>query len=299
MSSGRNTTRLRSAVRFAAIVLIVSTMGAAQGQTFSGMRSEIRESNSRGGSAADDSPRRSRRSSASGGYYNPYCDDDDDDDFAATLVGYAFLAAASTPFVVPRAALQDDGDPAWYPDYPYDARHNGMVYDEDLPGVHNSLIVIQAEYGADFDDLNHAHGRVFGDVSQRIGFDTEFYFRHENVAAGNGNDEIWNGDVNLTYRFAQNEHWQFRAGLGVNWFADRIGSEAGLNTTYSAEWFPQDPWVLSGVIDWGRLGATSLFHYRGTFGWTHNGWGVFTGYDYLGLADEKIQAWINGVEYRF
>lgn len=266
-------------------------------QTFGGMRSEIREKKARSSSP----PSSSSRSRSSSRSYDPHCtlEDDDSDNFAATLAGYAFLAAASTPFVVPRAALQDDGDPAWYPDYPYDARHSGMVYNEDLPGVHNSLIVIQAEYGGDFDDLNHAHGRIFGDISQRIGFDSEFYFRHENVATANGNDEIWNGDVNATYRFAQNEQWQFRAGLGVNWFADRIGSEAGLNTTYGVEWFPRDPWVMSGVIDWGRVGATSLFHYRGTVGWTHNGWGVFTGYDYFGLGGEKIHAWINGLEYRF
>ena len=275
----------------------ITTLSATQavGQTLSGMRSEAREPRR----ASAPAPRRTKNRSRSS--YDPYCDDDDNglDDLAGQLVGYAFLAAASTPFVVPRAALDDDGDPAWYPDYPYDAQHAGMVFDENLPGVHNSLIVLQADYGADFDDLNHAHGRLFGDISQRIGFDSEFYYRHENVATANGNDELWNGDVNFTYRFAQNEFWQFRAGLGVNWLHDRIGTEAGFNTTYGVEYFPQDPWVLGSVIDWGRIGSTSLFHYRGTVGWTHNGWGVFTGYDYLGLGGEKIHAWINGVEYRF
>lgn len=224
-------------------------------------------------------------------------DDDDDDDSSESLTGQLFLAAASTPFVVPRAMLGDDGKSGFYPDHPYDNDSCGIVFEEAAPGAHDSLLVFQSSYGTNFGDLDHGHGRLFGDTGSRLGLDTEVFYRREQLATGD--DEIWHGDFNVTYRFAQNESWQFRAGLGVNWLSDRFDTDAGFNTTYGFEWFPQDPVVVSTLIDWGRLGESSVFHLRSTIGATHNGWGVFTGFDYLKIGKADIPAWINGVEFRF
>lgn len=237
------------------------------------------------------------RRSDYGGTADSVCDDDDNP--FEELLGYAFLAAASAPFVVPRVALDDNGETGYFADYPYD--HDGGVknvaYEPNLAGLHRSTFVIQGSFGQDFNDLSNAQGRIFGDYRSRWGIDSEFYYRHENTRGGN--DELWNGDFNLTYRFAQNENWQFRAGVGVNWLTDEFDSDAGINSTYSVEWFPGDPYVLTGLIDWGRIGDTSLFHFRTTAGITHNGWGTFTGYDVTRISDETIHAWINGIEYRF
>lgn len=284
-------------------VALLPVNGPVAAQTLSRIKSQVRESgaapSARPAADPEKDCRKDRKRRSRAGYSSYSSDCDDSDNIVGQLAGYAFLAAASTPFVVPRAALGDDGEPGYYPDYPYDARGQvgSIVYDDSLPGAHDSLLVLQADYGTDFDSLEHAHGRLFGDVSLRVGIDTEFYYRHEDVVTGD--DELWMGDANFTYRFAQNQNWQFRAGLGVNWLTDRSESDAGINTTYTVEWFPEDPWMLAGAIDWGRVGDTSLFHYRGTVGLTHNGWGIFTGYDYLGIGGERIHAWINGVEYRF
>ena len=186
----------------------------------------------------------------------------DDDEPLDNLAGRIFLAAASSPFVVPRAMLGDDGKKGFYPDYPYHNASCGIVFKEESPGVHNSLIVLQTMYGTDFDQLDHANGRLFADMDVRLGIDTEFFYRREDLPAGN--DELWHGDFNMTWRFAQNEHWQLRAGLGVNWLADRFDTNAGLNTTYGFEWFPRDPIVVSSLIDWGRVGSSSVFHFRST-----------------------------------
>ena len=284
--------------RLPALLLIVASAVPADAQTLNAIRNQVREpaGSSRIAAAPASLSKREKQSPRSG--HSVSCDDDDGlNELVGGLVGTVLVAAAATPFVVPRAALRDEGARGYFPDYPYDANAGSLVYDSAPPGVHNSLIVLQTDYGADFDSLNQAHGRIFGDIGQRLGFDSEVYYRHENVPSGN--DELWQGDVNLTYRFAQNEFWQFRAGLGVNWLADKFGTDAGFNTTYGVEWFPKDPLVLSSTIDWGRIGDSSVFHFRNTVGVTHNGWGIFTGHDYQSVGGVKINAWVNGIEYRF
>lgn len=220
-------------------------------------------------------------------------------DALGKLVLIAGTAAVAAPFILPRAILNDEGQSAVYPDYPYD--HNGTIaavcYDETVAGTHHSLIVLQAAYGSNLDDVNQFQGRIFGDLDLRLGFDAETSYFTENVPTGT--DEFWRGDANLTWRFAQNEHWQFRAGIGVNWVHDRRGAEAGINGTYNIEWFPKDPWVLSSSLDAGSVGSSGLLHTRNTIGITHNGWGFFTGHDYLKLDSTSLHTWITGVEYRF
>lgn len=228
-----------------------------------------------------------------------YDDDDGFQDLMGKLVLTAGAAAASAPFLIPRAVLGDEGQRAVYPDYPYD--HDGKMaavsYDDTLQGTHHSLIVLQAAYGSDVVDVNQFQGRIFGDLDLRLGFDSEASYFTENTATGT--DDFWRGDVNLTWRFAQNEHWQFRAGLGMNWMHDSRGGEAGINGTYNIEWFPADPWVLSSSLDVGSLGSSGLLHTRNTIGMTHNGWGIFTGHDYLKLDSTSLHTWVTGIEYRF
>lgn len=228
-----------------------------------------------------------------------YDDNNGIKDALGKLVLIAGTAAVAAPFLVPRAVLGDEGQRAVYPDYPYDhdGRTAAVCYDESLQGAHHSLIVLQAAYGPDLVDVNHFQGRIFGDLDLRLGFDSETSYFTENTSTGT--DEFWRGDVNLTWRFAQNEHWQFRAGLGVNWMHDSRGGEAGINGTYNIEWFPADPWVLSSSLDIGSLGSSGLLHTRNTIGLTRNGWGVFTGHDYFKLDSTSLHTWITGVEYRF
>ena len=213
------------------------------------------------------------------------------------MAGQVFLAGASLPFLGPRRALDDTGEPGYFPRYPYRKHDGSLLLDSSRRGAHSSLVVVQGDYGLNFDSLTQFHGRVFGDIKGRFGFDGEFFYRREELRPGS--DRLWHGDMNLTYRFAQSEHLQFRAGLGVNWLTDDFDTNAGFNTPYGVEWFPAEPWSVTGSLDWGRIGSTSLLHLRNTIGVTKRGWGVFTGYDYLSIGDDRIHSWINGIEYRF
>ena len=183
--------------------------------------------------------------------------------------------------------LGDSGELGFFPDHPYDDAEGSLLFDKTPSGAHDTQIILQGQYGDDFGGVSHANGRLIIDTAWRFGIDTEFFYRHED---GNPDDELWTGDFNLIWRFAQSEALQFRTGVGFNWLADRSDDDYGFNFTYGADLFPGDPWVLSGTLDWGRIGEATLFHGRTTIGVTQNGWGFFTGYDYFNVGGAGLHA---------
>jgi hypothetical protein len=106
---------------------------------------------------------------------------------------------------------------------------------------------------------------------------------------------LWTGDCNVVFRFAQMPQMQMRTGLGFNWLSDHVGGEAGFNFTYSGDFFPAEPWILSGEIDWGKLGSVGLFHGRATVGVHYHRCEVYTGFDYLDIGDTQISGLIAGL----
>jgi hypothetical protein len=124
--------------------------------------------------------------------------------------------------------------------------------------------------------------------------DTEANDHRESLGGGR-HDQLWTGDCNVVFRFAQSPKLQMRSGLGFNWLSDRIGGEEGFNFTYSGDFFPADPWIMSGEIDWGTLGSAGLFHGRATVGVHYHRCEVYTGYDYLDIGDTQIDGLVAGL----
>lgn len=216
------------------------------------------------------------------------------------LSGNVLMAALSAPFVIPRVLVDDvDLQAVSFPVDPYQSGNalssRTLFRDDESSGWQT---VLRGQYGSDFSELSHASGRAIWDSASRFGIDTEFFYRRERLRGG-AVDELWTGDVNLVYSFARGARGHFRTGLGVNWLGARGQADAGLNFTYGGELYPVRPLVLTGDVDWGRIGAASLFHGRVTVGVTRAGWGAFTGYDYFRVGDGELHAWINGVELRF
>jgi hypothetical protein len=139
---------------------------------------------------------------------------------------------------------------------------------------------------------------VLIDTAWRIGFDTSFDRREEELSS-TAEDELWTGDMNLLIRFAQNELIQVRAGVGANWLADDTGDDWGFNFTYGGDVMPLRPFILSGEIDWGRLGEAGLFHGRGTVGVEYRHVEVYTGYDYFDVGGTQIHGWVAGTRLWF
>ena len=120
---------------------------------------------------------------------------------------------------------------------------------------------IRFEYADAFDEISRVGGHMLLSTSARFGLDMQMSSYQEDLL-GTARNELWLGDFNVIYRFAQSERAQFRTGLGLNWLDDPIDTDIGFNFTYGADVFPRKPWILSATIDWGTIGSAELYSTR-------------------------------------
>lgn len=157
---------------------------------------------------------------------------------------------------------------------------------------------IGVERGSDFADLDRT-GFSFlleGDGGLGIDFDWDSYAED---LAGGGHDELHIGEVDLLYRFVENEQLLFRAGLGVAWLGDAYDTNAGINVTLKADYAPCDPFILSGELDLGTLGDAEHLHAAGTVGMMIHRCEFYGGYDYRRIGDVEIQGPMLGLRVWF
>lgn len=81
--------------------------------------------------------------------------------------------------------------------------------------------------------------------------------------------------------------------------ADADDFDAGVNFTYNVDVYPVRPWVVKTGIDYGTLGHSNRFHYRGTLGVQLKAVELFSGYDYQRIAGESIHMLITGLTVWF
>ena len=259
-----------------------------------------------------------------------FCDYDDCDDCndslssGLTMMGVMFTGVAVTsPWWGPHMALGDDfSDGGYFAPYPYHC-HSGHIMvgprnmsswpcldDVDLgsdclpldfwpsrPRTWSARL--SGEYADRFcDDVSRIGGRLLFTTASRFGLDTEMGRLEERLPAG-GVDQLWIGDCNLVFRFAQSERVQFRTGLGFNWLDDPAATDFGFNFTYGADFFPHRPWVVSTAIDWGTLGEAELFRFRSTIGLLVNRVEVYTGYEYLDIDTVQLNSLMAGLRIWF
>lgn len=229
---------------------------------------------------------------------------DDDDDNEAGFAKLTLLAVTS-PVWLPKVLIDDTTlEPGYFARYPYRCELDGyMAPDAEFlrqryPWLESDryrwLLRLRGEYATDFGDLSRAGGQLLFDTASRWGLDTEAIYLHEQLPA-DGRDQLWLGDVNVVYRFAQSPKLQMRTGLGMNWLSDAFGSDLGFNFTYSGDFFPADPWIMSAELDWGTLGHAGLFHTRVTVGVHLHRFEIYTGYDYLDVGDTQVNSAVSGV----
>jgi hypothetical protein len=157
---------------------------------------------------------------------------------------------------------------------------------------------IRFEYADAFDETSRMGSQMLLSTSSRFGLDMEMNRFREDLG-GPAVDELWLGDFNFVYRFAQSERAQFRTGLGINWFDDPIQTDIGFNFTYGADFFPQKPWILSATLDWGTVGSAELFRFRTSVGLIIHRVEVYSGYEYLDIDNSQINALMAGLRVWF
>ncbi len=236
------------------------------------------------------------------------------------LTAGAYLTAftVTSPFWVPHSLLGDDFSvPGAFSRFPYEDEQGYMVLGtrgESCPANWRCIFGdcfntgpspprswagrLQCDWGADLGNVERTSSHLLLSTMSRVEFDAQAdYFRE--TMSGNRYDDLWMGDCNLVYRFAQSANAQFRAGLGFNWLADDVDADFGFNSTYQFDVFPYPPWVLSTELDWGTLGSAELFRFRSTVGVTVHGFEVYMGYEYLDIDRLHDNAVLSGVRLWF
>ena len=276
------------------IVLSMAENAKAQGDLFRA-RQVVRS-----GADDDDDHRKHRHR-----HYDD-CDDDDDSiwgellfDLFGEVAFEVCCNVATSPFWGPHQVVDQGYDvPGRFYHHPYDRGVDGLmeIGCYDCPPSH--LTRFDVEYALDFDDLERVAGNVLWEHSSRIGVDASVNFFQEDLGLL-GDDQLWIGDANVVYRFAQCENFVMRAGVGVNWLADDVRGDAGINFTYGADWFPAEPLVVSTVVDWGTLGDAEIFHGRATVGIVREHVEIYTGYDYYDIDGVGLGTVIAGLRVWF
>lgn len=231
------------------------------------------------------------------------CDHDRENPWACDDWGTGFVmivgGALTSPFWAPHAVLGDSfQSEALFPRFPYDASSGYLATNEWPAHPRHWAARLDAEYVEDFNDLHSIGGHLLVSTTSRFGLDVSAAQFAEKLS-GNRWDHLWLGDCNLVFRFAQNKHAEFRAGLGFNWLDDPIQTDFGFNFTYGLDLFPRKPWVVSSVLDWGTLGHEELFRFRTTVGVLLQRFEFYTGYEYTDLGRTRLNGLIGGVRVWF
>jgi hypothetical protein len=271
------------AIVAAAGLLLFGAVASLHAQTLDTIRNEVREAPAPAASSSS----KSSSSHSSGG------DCDDDSPWGDLYLYLAEVAgeAVSSPIWVPHFLLKDNYGFADLHQFPYDDT-------TDPPETFPFAIRFDADYVEAFDNLDRINGHLLISTASRFEFDARFQHLAERLADG-GQDQLWTGDCNVTYRFAQSDFAQFRAGLGINWLNDPTQTDLGFNFTYGADIFPARPWVLSAVLDAGTLGHAGLFRFRTTAGVVYRSVEVYTGYEYSDIGSVHWNGLIGGVRLWF
>ncbi|HHI68696.1 MAG TPA: hypothetical protein ENJ97_05150 [Planctomycetes bacterium] len=226
-------------------------------------------------------PRESRGSRCGDFYYQEEEEERDPlEELEAGILEWTFLL----PFTLPQAALDDLGfrRQGWFLERPYAyGESGGMVfpYSKNRGRGKGWKADLALENGNDFHGLDRTGLTFLVDTSSRIGFSGRLDYYREL-----GSQDLIMGVADVTLRFAQGETAQFRTGLGVRFWGDENGGEAGLDFLYAADFQPGDPWLLSLEFHAGNLGDAWAVEGRGVLGFQLGGLRLQGGYQHLNVG---------------
>ena len=215
----------------------------------------------------------------------------------ATFVGDPSNRGYDITYKSSDSAAMDTPATMYFAHYPYADGLNGYAMQSDHVPARplTSAMQYQIAFGSDFDSVQWYTAKGFFEWSRsRFGVDTEWTYFHENLQDGTS-DELHLGDINLLWRRLQTRRWLVRWGLGTGWSHDREGTAFGINSTVKVDYFPSEPWVISGEYDLGRLGHATAQHLRLGIGATWKHFELFSAYDYRRFGDVEISGPIFGL----
>jgi hypothetical protein len=252
-------------------------------------------SSPRGREDSDDR-RRDARGSSSDGHENP---------LAAAIFEAVFLS----PFWVPNVVVESGPGPTegWsfasspYADgaagylRPVGPAEDGTPYGID-PSKRRPVSLQLAVDGLSSIDGSFGRAQAAARLLTyfRLELDAAYGLYVERGAAG-GASSAWLGHGHLTYRFAQNDHVQFRAGAGVRHWVDARGWAVGPDAIYALDIAWGRPITTALEASGGYLGQGAWAgELRATVGWVVGFGEVFAGYDGVWIGGPGPTAYLGG-----
>jgi hypothetical protein len=221
----------------------------------------------------------------------------DPDNPLSTAGAAGALLVAAAPFYGPIALLRDNwSEPGRFPRAPYEDSPGYINPDNDDLRLWSARF--DAQYGNNGQGIDSLGGHFLLDSSFRLGLEASGGQLQQHFPGGVC-DRLAIGDANVVFRFAQAPWAEFRTGLGANWMSDRQEGNVGFNFTYSADFFPRNPWIISTVFDGGTLGHAGLFRFRLTGGVVFHGVEAFAGYENLDIGRTDINSVVTGLRFWF
>jgi hypothetical protein len=232
------------------------------------------------------------------------CDGDGQANPLATLFGIVALS----PFWIPRAIVEGPTPiEGWsFAPSPYAGGSPGYLRrtapgpGDDTPGIDRARrrsvafqVALDGLAGAD-----GSFGRVQASAriltTARLELDAAYGYYFERGAAG-AVSSAWLGHGHVSYRFAQSEHVQFRAGAGVRHWIDARGSALGPDAVYAIDIAWHRPVTTSLEASGGYLGNSAWAgELRATVGCVVRFTEVFAGYDGVWIGGPGPTAYLGG-----
>lgn len=155
---------------------------------------------------------------------------------------------------------------------------------------------LRADYLTDFGGTDRIGVQALTKTWLGIGIDTEANYWQRPVP-NVGIEPLWTGDLNLIYSAVPHPRFKLRSGMGAAWRIEDGKPHAGYNITHGLDVYLLWRFMFTGEIDWGAIDDDKLFRYRAGLGLTWQGLEFFTGYDRYKLGSERIDGWMNGVQF--
>jgi hypothetical protein len=228
---------------------------------------------------------------------------------ASGLAAILFEVVVLSPFWIPHVALESGPVPSqgWsFASAPYGEGAVGYLRpvgpDEDGtprgidPEKRRPLSVQLALDG--LSSLDGSFGRVQAGARLlthfRLELDAAYGLYLERGAAG-GASSAWLGHGHISYRFAQREQVQFRAGIGVRHWVDARGWAVGPDAVYAIDIAWGRPITTALEASAGYLGRSAWAgELRGTVGWVVGFGEAFAGYDGVWVGGQGPTAYLGG-----
>jgi len=295
------------------IVVVLFTAQMVQAGQFDQIRGEVSQTQQQPQPKEKKEKRKSH-----GHHYNHDCDDDDDN-VIGDIFGQIVFGIVAAPFKSRRGdvdvpyyftddevhrlppAIEQYGPPSEtfdplmsFAHYPYADDLNGnMMYSNSLTARPRSSR-FWFEYGSDFDDVDRWTGKFLIEGSHGFGLDGDWNYYTERLGPG-VQDNLHVGDANFLFRLIETPKTQWRLGVGMNWFHSRDMTDLGLNVTTKVDYYPIQPLIFSGEVDYGGIGDAEMFHGALSLGLIWNHVELFGGYDFRKIGPVELEGPMFGV----